>query len=773
MEDLQSLISELSAPVKTFRIFAIEKAIRTGAAVELQRALQLQRSVEEDSECQMLLDHAIASVEERLANRGQPQSKKRTSVSPDEFARMSAPEQLHAISRTPAATLKKDSLKTLQFLWQNATSAVVRAEIVKRCSQFWPEELVELLESNLYSGSQVLQIACLEAVITSFPERLQKHFDRLVMSPDPVVRATAIRGLARRHPQSAAIFLSQSLRKGDYYTRLAALRAISVMPFNLNRSSLVELLACEKDEKLLKIIAAIIISNPDREMPFRICDIIEKAPVSRREFLHDLQKNCCAMLKMAEICPDFQQYLATLKKYPNRLKARQFVQNCMNTWESADQLTRSELVILLREKMQVEEVKEAVTALAAGESSELLQLASEKPAIKAEPVATPEPGNEQNLLKRLLRIRIAGEKDAIETIETAFKTGKPSGNLLPAAFRAAVFCQDARWREKASAFLRSDNEDLVATALEYLSNFDNDGFMLQIRNFINSPSMVIRTALLRSLCRENPDSARQLLASMLNDKELKVRGKAISSLVHFEFAGIRDLLTAFLERENNIEQLTACLSFYLANPVMESVYDLDRLSRIRPTLQHVFEKPRESIRETLLEFNIASESDINSYLEKRRCEETEKKASETEAKETARLNDLAGKISWNSISDKLPDLSEFYPVIKKGFLAVMFLLALFFFLSGSGEETATPHTEGYTPVAAEITEFRLKITSISSHDGSILALADDDRKILALPRPGKAFVARPGDSITIRAMPFRILPDQTLAVKTIEVINSR
>ncbi len=773
MEDLQSLISELSAPVKTFRVFAIEKIIRTGASADILKALQQQRGVEEDGECRMLLDHAILSVEERLAGKQSEQQKTRNRITPSEFAKMTAPEQLQAIDRTATATLKKDSARTIEILWHAASDPVVHAQIIKRCSQFWPDELADLLENNLYHTSSVLQMACLEGLIARFPDRLQKNFDRLVISPDPVIRAAAIRGLARRHPQSAAIFLAQSLRKGDYYTRLAALRAISVMPFNLNRSSLLEILAVEKDEKLQKIIAAIIISNPDREMPFRICDIMEKTQPERLPFLQELQKNCCAMIRMAEICPDFKQYLVTLKKYPNRLKARHFVESCINSYDSADPETRNELVLLLHEKLQIPEVTEAVAARSASESHELLKLAVEKPRRMETAPAEPGISSEKGLLKKLLRIRVAGEPDAPAVIDKAFGMAKTGSALLPAAFRAAVISRDGRWRDKAAKCLRNDNEDLVASALEYLASFDNDAFMLQIRNFINSPSMVIRTALLRSLCRQNPDSARQLLASMLSDKDLKIRSKAISSLVHFEFSGIRDLLAGFLERETNIEQLTACLSFYLANPVMESIYDLDRLARIRTGMQHVFSRPCEEIKTTLIELNIASAEDIGKYLEKRRAEEATNEVSEADSRETARLNDLAGKINWSNLSEKFQGVSEFYPLIKRAFLAGMFLLALFFYLSGSSEDTPATPSEGYTPIAATITEYRLQVSQVNSHDGSLLGVTADNKMILALPRPGKAFVTQPGNSIKIRAMPFRILPDQTIAVKTIEVINSR
>jgi HEAT repeat protein len=785
LEDVNSLVSELAAPVKAFRVFALEKAIRSGESEELLKALSARLQFEDDDECLMLLRHAISSVEERLSRRKAPAKPVPEKISPAAFAKMPPEQQLDALRKTPTAVLKKDGgVATIKFLWQAACKPVVKAEIIRRCSSFWPAELADFLEIGLNDNSSVLQIACLEAIIARFPDRLQKNFDRLVMSADPIIRATAIRGLARKHPASAATFLSESLRKGDYYTRLAALRAMSIMPFNLNKSGIIELLGREKDERLQKIAAAIILSNPDREIPFRICDIIEKTPQSRHEFLVELQKNCCAMIRMAEICPDFNQFLATLKKYPKRIKARHFVQSCINAYDGADPETRRELFLLLQEKRQVREVAEAIDNMKASDSHELLKLVFEtrqaRPAAAevkttATPVVTSQPAQAEespDLLKRLLRIRAVGDKGAREKISEAFAAGRAGTNLLPSAFRAAIACEDNRWGDRARQVLRSDSEDLIAAALEYLAAFDSESFMLQIRVFINSPSLIVRTALLRSLCRQSPENARELLASMLGDKDARVREKAISSLIHFEFASIRDLLPAFLERESNPEMLNACLSFYLTNPVMESTFDLTRLAALRPEMQGLFNKTCNMLKETLIEFNIASEEEISSYIERQTTAHAESEKNREEKLEKERLEKLAAKVKWN-LSDSFSELSEYYPLLKRIFLGGMLLLALFFYLSGSEEDTVPEAAPGYTAVASQISEFRLSVRQFNSNDGSISAITQDNQKILALPRPGKAFIANPGDSIVIRAMPFRTLPDQTLVVKTIEVINSR
>jgi hypothetical protein len=299
MEDIDTIISELEAPLKTFRIFAIEKAIKSGASARLLEKLKSRRLSEDDAECLMLLDHAICSVQERLVQASPAPSMPQSKVSMADFARLKADEQLQIIKKTSSSAFKSANISEgLRQLLDGAAHDVVKAEIVKKCWSFWPKDFFDYLSDNLFSTSSTLQMACLEAIIHTSPETLQKNFDKLVISRDPLIRAMAIRGLAKKYPRNAASFLADSLRKGDYFSRLAALRAISVMPFNLNRNSILELLAHEHDQRLLKIAAAIILANPDREIPFRICDIIEKSTSARADFLAELQKNCCSMIRM-------------------------------------------------------------------------------------------------------------------------------------------------------------------------------------------------------------------------------------------------------------------------------------------------------------------------------------------------------------------------------------------------------------------------------------------------------------------------------------------
>lgn len=784
MEDIDNIISELSAPVKTFRIFAIEKAIKAKPAQKLLDELYKARKVENDAECLMLLDHAIAASQERLITSQSSQTPVKAKVSLADFAKLKADQQLLIVKKASSSSFKSQSAGDgIKKLIQSSVHDVVKAEIVKKCWQFWPPDYLNFLEQGLFSDSSALKLACLEAIISTSPDSLQKNFDQLLVSRDPLIRAITIRGLAKKYPKSAANFLADSLRKGDYFSKVAALRAISVMPFHFNKASLLDLLANEHDQRLLKIAAAIILANPDREIPFRLVDLTEKATATRADFIRELQKNCCSMIRMAEICPDFSLYLQTLKKYPNRVKATMFVENCISTYESTDDTaTQSALVMLLREKCATAEVSEAVNNFLRQASGNELLTKALAPEKKIEPILA---GNKsgtankaaaaktqpEDLLTRLIRIRTNNSKGAKETIAEALSIAKGTAAITASALRAAIFADDGRWSEKARQTLRSDSDDLTAAALEYLASFDNENFLLLIRNFINSPSLIVRTAMLRSLCKRNPDNARDLLKSMLADKDTRVREKAVSSLIHFEFSGIRELLLDFLEKEKDQELVKNCLPFYLANPILESTYDLVYLLRKKPALANLFAETSAMLNETLVELNMVEKNEIISYIASRESAE-QLKAAEDERRETIKLAAIAKQIKWNSLSESISGLSQYYGAIKKTFLGAMLLFALFFFLAGASETDKPADADGYNPVASQIQDFQLIVQKADLGYGAVLGLTPEREKILVLPRPGKMFKVRTGDKLNIRALPFRKGPDGTLVVKTIEIKRS-
>ncbi|GAB4280421.1 MAG: hypothetical protein Kow0029_24990 [Candidatus Rifleibacteriota bacterium] len=785
MNDLQNIIQELSVPLKTFRIFAIEKAIRSGRSPQLLDALKTRLETETDSECRMLIEHAIATISERL---GAPRSEQlgyQSEAVLDAFAELKPVQQLEYIKNSPRDFWNPQSCEVkIRKAFKAKIHPVVAAEIVRKCQNFWPKGLSEFLEINLFSKSSVLQLACLEAVIQTEPEILYRNFEKIVLAKDPLIRALAIRGLARKDPVSAAEFLSECLRKGDHYNKLAALRVCSVMPFELIKSSILELVFTENDAKLLKIASTIIIANPDKEVPFRLCDQMVKSGEKRRKFLQDLLKKTCELIKFADICENFQQYFNSVKHYAVAARAKFFVLSCVELFNGAEEQTKRRIANEFARKASLPEIKEAVAELeklnpgllrdlmAAGltitgdEQHEALKAARHGEEL-SQTAAKTEESPEKNLIRELSKIGELPPEAADKKIESALRSQNPE--LIAAAFRAGVACKHNKWVSLANSFLKNENDEIVASAIDYLAEKDTESFLLQFRTLINSKSILVRTALLRNICRVAPDVAREILISMLNDNSESVRERALGSVIHFEFASIREILTSYLRKESREKLIVSCIAFYLANPAVENVYDLHLLSR-RKDHGKLFAQAKESLVEILDELNISNPEETHRFIQEK--EEQQKSADIPQAEEKRKFKDIKEKVNWGGISEKISDIGSTIVALKKILIFALLVSVTFLYLTREApEETKKPVTS--RPLASTMQNYVVVVQKIDSADGSLFATTADKKFIRAIPRPGKIFLLEPGDKIRLRALPFKVAPDGTTIVKTISLAKEK
>lgn len=800
VNEVESIIQELGVPLKTFRIFAIEKAIRAGKSPELLKALKDCLVRETDAECRLLLEHAISSIEERLDSFGQKSNALEHEKILHQFSSLSPSQQLAFVKNTSRNYFCADNSDVrIKRIIDTASNPVVIAELINKCRNSWPVSLMMYLEENLFCESPVLQLACLEAAVQHSPEVVQRNFEKLVLSSDPLLRALAIRGLARSFPESAAEFLADCLRKGDFYGRLAALRVCSVMQFDLIKSSILELLFAEQDERLLKIAAAIIMSNPDREIPFRLCEMLARQPSGRKKFFQDLIRKSCEIIKIAEACEDFPQYLATVQKYNQNVRARFLLLELANSYAEADESTKRQIAEVFKEKSSQKEFQDAIIDLqkkqpgilkelvaASAQSGSQANTDKEKEAEKPNAVvgaavhtdassAPTEKTDEspESLLQDLIRCQTGKSENTHEKIKKAFAFQSPE--LVSAALRAAVAVNDNRWISRAKSLVKSENENLCAASFEYLAKNDPDSFLLLLRGFINSSSLLVRTTLLRSVCRISSEVARELLTSMLNDSSPTTRERAIGSLIHFEFASIRSIVSDYLCTESNSELISSCLSFYLANPLLESVYDLKQLEERRQFAQ-LFKETRESLSRVLEELNIANAEEIHQFLQQKESKsaaQSQQPAANHEQKR--KLDSIKSRVKWDRQKEKPIEsgikLQAYLPLLLKFGLPVLLVVAFAIYFSGQGSDNTANKRQAVNtvPLAGKVQDFVLIVQKIDSIDGALIGLDSQKKFIRAMPRPGKLFLIDPGDKVRIKALPFKVAPDGTLIVKTISI----
>lgn len=758
--EVSNLKMELQAPIKSFRLTALEKIIRSGKIKDFISELNNLKTTEKDKECLLLIEHALSTLKKGSE----------AELIKKSFADLAPRKQFAYVRKLPVSEYKKNPSKIRKLL-ASTKHPVVIAAIMKRFEKIWPDNLLDFAEKAILSDSSLLKLSALEIIIRKDPSRLHNYFEKLVLSSDPLVRATAIRGLAKTNPDCAKDFLADALQKGDDYSRLSSLRVISIMPFSSVKEILFKALHRETNPKLLQIIFAVLLANPDKQIPYRICDLIETSEKDKQKNLCNMLNTYVTTIKDSGIYKDFDKFFEQLKDYHNRIKIKRYIQKCISLYESADFTTKKEIIIQLREKMR----DQAFSSLIISEksrhgSSELLEAVTNSPQAnekKDEDIDEKDPNKE--IIKKLFYVKKDNSNDNSSLISKAMSMECPF--VLAAAFRAAIDSDDRNWSNKAINSLQSKEEVLIASAIEYLAAFDEQLFLLQTRRFIKSESLVIRTVILKCLSKNHPDDARLLLQNMLNDPDEKVRAKALSGVIHFDFSSVNETLLSFLEKEQNKQLLESCICFFLANPLIENVFKLEQISEKKKEHKNLFQKKIQEFKESLIALQIATEKEITDYLKQKKSSNN-KKDTDLSNEKIQHLKSVKNKINWRlKIANTVSEHQYRLKTILKTVAILFFAIMLIVWISSPGKSIAdsTESNAVSAPVRSVVSDYVLVVKSIDPDTGTLKGTIEEGKTIIVLPRSGRSFNLRPGDKISLRAMPFRRASDGTLIVRTISI----
>ena len=233
--DDREIIQDLQAPIISFRLFAIEKAIRYGNSSHLLDELQKRKTVEEDEECQLLLDHAILEVTHRFA--GKPldvSSFIEVATFPGTFQKADVRKKIALLE-----TLRREQIEDLftfgQTLLKTEKNPSVLRVLLKTFGNVWKKEQFPTFAEFLFSSSLSLRLSALEILSEKAPEMLLEYLPQFLVSEDPRIRILAIRGLAKIDMDEAVNHLEVLLFQKEPFHKQAALEISVFLPFDLKR----------------------------------------------------------------------------------------------------------------------------------------------------------------------------------------------------------------------------------------------------------------------------------------------------------------------------------------------------------------------------------------------------------------------------------------------------------------------------------------------------------------------------------------------------------
>ncbi len=656
----QNLVNDLRAPIKSFRIFALEEAIKTGASPEVLQVLQELKTEEDDGECQILINYAISAVEERL--KAEPGNKKPAAKKlkeQQEFSeawnRADDKEKMQILSDLPARL--PQAIKTIgPSLLVTEKSTVIAARIIRIFCRGWPEDQFKLISDQLTSSSLSLRLASLRTIVHMKPELLIDDLPTLLNSDDPQIKALAIRGLVKIDKEEALNHLQALLLSSNLSDRLAGIQNCPFLPFPMVKPVLLKYFSAENHPDLLVRAGWILEMNPDIQVPFKLYEIAERSPAKKAELVRKILNDAVKLLEKSGILgSDFKKYTRQLQAWVNKRNALRFTQKVAQKLDAEE--IPQEIDLLIRNRLKQPQMKMAftealnwpVSPTVKGRISAYLKSCEEKTALnkeaqaeaetpveKASPAEIPSgktekkapesagaviekkkdpESNEEKVVAAQVDFASMGEGDLIRLF-ASFSHAQASANLgkmqklvadrnLASEIRSACLNCLTRLKiagaENEAESLVSGNElTLTSSALEYLGEIDPERVFPYLGKCLKVPDVHIKSVALGILKNFDFNQAVSSLNAMLRSTDVEQQRMALKCMEQFDFALIRDQLTEFLEKCDNESLVESGLCYFAANPASENVYCLYKIEQAQMgNIAEYARKLRESCSQSL------------------------------------------------------------------------------------------------------------------------------------------------------------------------------
>jgi HEAT repeat protein len=589
------IILHLALPQQSFRIFALEQAIRQGKSPALLEALERHREVESDEECRMLLAHALQMIQKRLAvGSGTPASQPaRALVFPEAFDSLPTTERFACLESVRSEADPTLPAHLPELIHREHDPGVLTA-LLRLYAREWNEEKATFFTAFLTSPRLSARLCALEILLQRAPETLRDSLPQLLTGGDCRVRALAIRGLAAIDADEAVEHFEHLLLATDAVGRLAALQVSVFLPFDRIRESLLKYAAAESDPEMLDKALLLFAHNPDPEIPFRLFELAESSPLPKAEKLKRCVQTACRNLKASGVmCETFDEFMAKLQTWIYRRQAAKFAQTCLERIQEVQGPPPAEWAQVIRQSLSKPFFREAFEEalswpLAAETKTTLTALLAGKPEPGCGPVpaAAARPPFEQRSLDDQIRAVTAAAEAASPELDAMltrlFQLRNPHPDLLATSLRMALKNGIGTYLEPARKLLKHPSPNTISSALEYLATFDCDAVFPFLGKYLQSGDPRIKTTALKILRQHDLAQGLSALKAMLARHDPGQNRAALACMVYFDFSLIRDFLTAFLEKTTDETVFRQGLCLFQANPDPESLYLVYRLEHNAP-----------------------------------------------------------------------------------------------------------------------------------------------------------------------------------------------
>jgi hypothetical protein len=605
--EIQNLLNDLNAPIKSFRIFALEELIKSGDSKELLDKLLQLKALETDQECLMLFEHAITAINSRLTG-----TKEEQIVTSDEdflsfWEKATDAQQMAMLSGLPARVPKHLRDKGPELL-ASARSFVVAARIVRGFCRHWPKDKFALITNMVNSESLILQLAAIRTLVHMSPELLINTLPALLASEDPQLKALAIRALAKIDKEEALNHLQALLLSASETDRLAGIQNCLFLPFDMVKSPLLKYFAAETNPDLLIRAGWLLEMNPDVQVPFYLYEILERSNEKKAQLVKKILNSSVQLLDKSGILGDkFAQYTENLQAYVAKKSALRFAKQVVANLniEKIPQNIDAKIKASLKQSKQIQEaftealtwpisdlVKKHLNSYLSQLSQTSQSTVSVAQASEATVQETPKKTEPANLLDKSFLEKTDEEQILLLTeIEETFAK-KFAQDLIKLVLhkaishevKAVILGVMARYRIKgleaqSAKFISNPNLVFATSAVEYLGAVDPERIFPYLGQCLKVADINMKSAALGILKNFDFNQALSYLNAMLYSTDPKQQHMALQCMDQFDFGLIRDQLTEYLCRCTTETLAEAGLCHFAANPSHENQYALYKIEQ--------------------------------------------------------------------------------------------------------------------------------------------------------------------------------------------------
>ena len=316
-KSLTDIAQDLQAPIRCFRLMAIESLLRNGTFEPgLREILEEHRRRETDSECLLLLDHALTLVTaenpEGLPDEIIAQGPESTAAW---FAPLPAARKFQVLPHLAKAAFPISGRAT-ELIFLQEPDELIQATLMQTCAPKWSEAALEKIHRGLASPRLSLRTAALAHLAAHHPDLLRRDLPGLLTNEDPRIRVIAMTGLIRIDPDEALRYLDELLHSREPQIINLALSNSIHFPYERVRPLLLQAIAFHRAPTIIRAIGMLLANNPDTETPFRLIDLAEGAEGERKAALKGALDSLVRNVKDADILDDgFATFRQELQRY--------------------------------------------------------------------------------------------------------------------------------------------------------------------------------------------------------------------------------------------------------------------------------------------------------------------------------------------------------------------------------------------------------------------------------------------------------------------------